>query len=156
MITIKIPGRKTLHIKHIVLDYNGTLATDGIIPGDVKLLLQEIGNHVKTHILTADTFGNAQGELTGIDCILVILAPEAQDKQKEAYVKKLGAKKVIAIGNGRNDVRMLKTAALGIAVLQKEGAAAGALKAADIICTSITDALDLLRHPMRIIATLRN
>lgn len=156
MISLKIPGRKTLHIKHIVLDYNGTLATDGIIPDEVKMLLEEIGNQAGIHILTADTFGNAQSEFAGIDCTLVILAPSEQDKQKEAYVKKLGAKKVIAIGNGRNDVRMLKTAALGIAVVQKEGAAARALKAADIICTSITDALELLRHPMRIIATLRN
>jgi hypothetical protein len=27
--------------------------------------------------------------------------------------------------------------------------------AADVICTSITDALDLLRHPLRLAATLR-
>lgn len=31
MITIEIPGRKPLHIAHVVLDYNGTIAVDGIL-----------------------------------------------------------------------------------------------------------------------------
>jgi soluble P-type ATPase len=60
------------------------------------------------------------------------------------------------VGNGRNDRLMLKAAALGIAVLQKEGAAASALAAADLVLPNITDALDALEHPLRLIASLRS
>jgi soluble P-type ATPase len=50
---------------------------------------------------------------------------------------------------------MLKQAALGIAVIQTEGAATAALLAAEIITPGIFDALDLLLHPDRLKATLR-
>ena len=29
MIKIEIPGRETIEIEHVVLDYNGTIALDG-------------------------------------------------------------------------------------------------------------------------------
>ena len=33
---IEIPGYKVLTLDYLVLDYNGTIATDGKIPEDVK------------------------------------------------------------------------------------------------------------------------
>ena len=62
----------------------------------------------------------------------------------------------MAVGNGRNDRLMLKEAALGIAVLQAEGAAAEALLAADVVAPDILAALDLLLAPEGLIATLRS
>ena len=62
---------------------------------------------------------------------------------------------MVAIGNGRNDGPMLKAAALGIALVQQEGGAVETLLSADIVSTSILDALDLLSHPQRLVATLR-
>jgi soluble P-type ATPase len=50
---------------------------------------------------------------------------------------------------------MLKLAAVGIAVLQDEGAAAVTLQAADLIVPNVCAALDLLLKPQRLIATLR-
>ena len=49
---------------------------------------------------------------------------------------------------------MLQEAALGIALIQGEGAAVQTLQSADVICTSITHALGLLLFPKRLIATL--
>jgi hypothetical protein len=46
-------------------------------------------------------------------------------------------------------------AALGIAVIDKEGAAGRALLAADVIVGSAADALDMPRYPQRLVATLR-
>jgi soluble P-type ATPase len=69
---------------------------------------------------------------------------------------RLGAGRTACIGNGRNDRLMLKTAALGIAVLQGEGAASVALAAADLIAPTITEALDLLAKPLRLVASLRS
>jgi soluble P-type ATPase len=75
---------------------------------------------------------------------------------KLKYIQQLGPDGVACIGNGRNDRLMLKEAALGIAVLQEEGAATQTLMAADVVAPSILAALDLLIHPLRLVATLRS
>ena len=75
---------------------------------------------------------------------------------KRAYVARLGADRVVAIGNGRNDRMMLAAASLGIAVVQGEGAAAETLASADVVAPGIVDALDLLLFPKRLVATLRD
>jgi len=67
----------------------------------------------------------------------------------------LGKENVVSIGYGQNDALMLKESALGIALIQSEGAFIGTLLNADIICTHINDALNLLLKPLRIKATLR-
>jgi soluble P-type ATPase len=68
----------------------------------------------------------------------------------------LGELATVAVGNGRNDRLMLKQAVLGIAVLGEEGTATAALMAADIVVRDVFSALELLRHPQRLIATLRS
>lgn len=155
MLEINIPGHRKLILKHIVLDYNGTIAHDGCIIAGVKENLAALADKLKIHILTADTFGKAGSSLEGVKCELSILAPGAQDIGKLEYVKELGAEYAVCIGNGRNDRLMLKEAALGIAVILGEGAAVETLLAADIACTDIVSALELLTHPLRLIATLR-
>lgn len=59
------------------------------------------------------------------------------------------------VGNGANDVLALQAAALGIAVLGREGLSVVALRSADVVCGSIVDALDLLLDVEALIATLR-
>jgi soluble P-type ATPase len=49
----------------------------------------------------------------------------------------------------------LKTAALGIAVLSKEGLAVQTLQAADLVVADILTAFELFERPMRIVASLR-
>lgn len=50
----------------------------------------------------------------------------------------------------------MEVAALAVAVLQEEGAAAEALQAADVVCPDIHSAFDLFRQPRRLVATLRS
>jgi len=156
LIETSIPGFGTLHIEHLVLDYNGTLACDGkLLPG-VKKTLEILAKKLQIHVLTADTFGKAQSQLKSIPCELVILPKENQDIGKLKYVQQLNSELTVCIGNGRNDRLMVKEAALGIAVIQREGASIETMAAADIVCTSIVVALDLLTNPLRLIATLRS
>ena len=54
-----------------------------------------------------------------------------------------------------NDRLMLQTAGLGIAVMQAEGAAVETVLAADVVVPDIIAGLDLLLHPLRLVATLR-
>jgi P-type E1-E2 ATPase len=156
MIKIDIPGYKQIEAIHLVLDYNGTLAIDGLIKKGVRELLNILASTIKIHIVTADTFHKAKDELKSITCELVILNGEKQDQQKAQYIAGLGIENVIAIGNGLNDATMLKNAAIGIAVIQREGAAKETLLNCDVVCFNIIDALELLSNPKRLVATLRN
>jgi len=155
MIIIDIPGIGQKQLTHLVLDYNGTLAVDGIPIDGISEKLNTIAAMIEIHVVTADTFGKAADGLKGVDCRVVIATSENQTQYKLDYIKALGCEKVCAIGNGANDAHMLKEAALGIALIQKEGAAAVTLASADIVCSDIHHALDLLLNPLRISATLR-
>jgi soluble P-type ATPase len=156
MIKINIPGtEENLEISHLVLDFNGTLALDGKIKPGVGELLTELSRQLQVHIVTAGTFGGMENEIQNIPCILKILAGNGQTEQKARYVEELGAEYTVCIGNGRNDRAMLACAALGILVVQEEGAAAASLLEADILCRDIAEALQLLLHPLRLTATLR-
>ena len=151
-----IPGRPLLDIQHLVLDYNGTLAVDGELLSPVKSIIEQLTEQYQVHIVTADTFGKARQQLEGIENIeMKILSQERQDHQKADYVKRLGALNVMAIGNGSNDALMLRSALIGICVIEGEGAAASTMQRADLICRDIHSALQLLLHPKRLEATLR-
>lgn len=153
---LAIPGFGTLRLEHLVLDYNGTLALDGrLLPG-VKPRLRRLARSLRIHVVTADTFGKARAGLAGLDCRLKILKSGGEDRAKTAYVRGLGPDRVACIGNGRNDRLMLRVAALGIAVVQAEGASAEAVFAADLLLPSVKDALDLFLRPRRLTASLRS
>jgi soluble P-type ATPase len=155
MLTYDIPGMGKLQLTHLVLDYNGTLAVDGILLPGVAEGLTALAADVNIQVLTADTFGKAAQGLKGLPCELAVLPPGAQDLAKRDFVARIGADACACVGNGRNDRLMLEAAGLGIAVILGEGAAGVTLAAADVVATSITAALDLLRNPLRLAATLR-
>jgi P-type E1-E2 ATPase len=155
MYGVDIPGFGNLRLEHLLLDFNGTLAVDGRLLGGVSPLLIELSAMLHIHVLTADTFGSAANELAGLPVHLSVMPDIKQAEAKLEVVQRLQASQVVAIGNGRNDRLMLQSAALGIAVTQAEGAAGETLAIADIVAPGIVDALELLRQPRRLIATLR-
>ena len=156
MLKIDIPEFKIINAEHLVLDFNGTIAIDGLFIEGVIGKLVQISANLQVHVLTADTFHTVQNELRGLPITIKILDSAEQDKQKLQYVKNLGSDNVIAIGNGKNDVLMLKESALSIGIIQAEGAFSQVLNCTQIVCTSITDALSLLINSKRLLATLRN
>ena len=156
MIAVTIPGYGELNLQYLVLDYNGTLAVDGELLSGVKNALVHMATDLEVHVVTADTFGKVRSGLAGIPCKVSVLALENQDKGKLDYVKGLGAEHTVCIGNGRNDKLMLKAAALGMAVIRGEGAFVETLTSADVVCSDIVSALELLQNPLRLTATLRS
>lgn len=154
MLTVEVPGRDRLRIAHLLLDLNGTLAVDGRVPVTVAQRLQRLGERLRLHVVTADTFGTAS-RLARLGVDVHVLPPGDHVAAKAALVRELGAAGTAAIGNGSNDAGMLRAAALGIAVIGREGASAAAVRAAAILVTRIEDALDLLLKPRRLTATLR-
>ncbi|MEO8566727.1 MAG: ATPase P [Betaproteobacteria bacterium] len=155
MLDLTIPGFGRLELTDVVCDYNGTLAADGLLIDGVHERIQRLGSELRVHVVTADTFGGAAAQLQRLPCPLVVLDAANQTEAKRDFVHGLGAAHVVAIGNGRNDRMMLAAARLGIAVCGAEGAAAETLQAGDVVVGRIVDALDLLLHPKRLVATLR-
>ncbi len=155
MLEIDIPGFGTVRLEYLVSDFTGTLSVDGILLPKVESRLNKLSEVMKIHILTADTFGKARSELRNVKCEMHILTGENHDVQKEEFVNKLGAGRIVALGNGKNDRKMLKAAKIGIAVTEGEGCAVDAIMAADIHVRDALDGLDLLLKTKRCKATLR-
>ncbi len=150
-----IPGFGRLELEHLVLDYNGTIARDGAVLPEAVERMNALAEDIALHVITADTFGSVRLQLQGLPCQVAVLAPGNQAEAKRDYVRSLGAQRCAAIGNGRNDRLMLAEAALGIAILGHECASVAALTASDIAASSISEALELLLNPLRLIATMR-
>lgn len=155
MIQIDIPGRDTITIEHLVLDYNGTIAEDGnLIEGVAERLIQ-LKDFVEVHVLTADTYGTVRSQCEHLGVHVETFPRPAAAECKLEIVKNLGSH-IMCIGNGYNDVLMFGPAELSVAVIEKEGTYARLVTHADVLTTSINDALDLILKPKRLKATLRS
>lgn len=152
---IDIPGYKRLDLNTLLLDYNGTIAIDGCIPDSVKTRICELADEFHIVVLTADTHGTAKKQCEGLPLEIHTFPIGDAADYKEAVLKQFGVGNCVCIGNGRNDIKMFKEAALSIAIMGVEGMCGALLKESDICVTSIEDGLDLLLNPKRIIADLR-
>ena len=151
-IAVEIPGREELVLEHLVLDLNGTLTSHGQLIEGVGERLARLSDRVDVQLLSADTFG----VLAGVSSELQAHSRTVTTGDEKARcVWELGPERCVAIGNGANDAPMLEIAALGIVVVGPEGAAAAAIRLADVVCSSILDALDLLLDERALLATLR-
>jgi len=154
---LEIKNFGQLEIQNLVLDMNGTIACDGkLIPGILDRI-NTLKHSLKIFLISADTFGTANEIANYLGISLFKLNPsQIESDQKEAFVESLNAKNTIAFGNGRNDIKMLKKARIGIGIIGSEGMAAEVLANATIIVSSPLDAFDLLLYPKRLLATLRD
>ena len=155
MIHIHIPGMGEKQIAHVVFDYNGTIAKDGVLIPGVKEEMAAFSDKLSFHVITADTFGFVRKELSGLDCSITIIPEKDQAEAKLEFIRQLGPDQTFCVGNGANDRLMLKEAAIGIAVLQDEGMAVSSLLVADLVVKSILDVFEFFRTPDRLKATLR-
>lgn len=148
---ITIPGYGHFTIHNILLDYNGTIASDGkILP--ILDALEDLTAHFNVYILTGNTFGDAQSQFHS-DKIKMIMSKDAIEKRD--FMLSQDPKTCIAVGNGAIDHLMLKAAAIGIAVLGDEGCATKAIMNADIMVKSIEDAISLIINPQKLVAGLK-
>lgn len=134
---------------------NGTIALDGELLEGVEERLQKLSTKLDIRIITADTHGGASRLDKYPWANVHMVAKGAEDSQKAALVRELGSFQTVAIGNGSNDVAMLKEAGLGICVLGPEGTSVEAVLNSKVFVPNIIDALDLLLTPNRLVATLR-
>ncbi|MCQ2554283.1 MAG: ATPase P [Clostridia bacterium] len=155
MLRFEIPGRETIEVSHLVLDYNGTVATDGkLIPG-IKERIDALKENLEIHILTADTYGTVRKECEPLGVSVESFPREGAAECKLEIVKNLSGG-VVTVGNGFNDILMSDEADLSVAVVGDEGMCSKLILHTDVLVNSILDALDLFIKPGRLKATLRS
>lgn len=155
MIEIEVPGREAPYrIRSVVLDYNGTVARDGLLLESAAERIRTLTEHAEVFVLTADTYGTVERQCEGLGAVVRTFPRAGAALCKEEIVRELGDG-VCAVGNGFNDIRMFDAAELRIAVMEREGVCAALLPHADVLVQSPADALDLLLKPDRLRATLR-
>ena len=152
---LEIPNFKTLEIRHIVCDYNGTIAKDGVVLPEIKTLFETLSKAYTLHVITADTHGSVIAQMRDYKCEVMILNSSDHTQEKADFIISLKADECAAMGNGNNDHAMLKTAAIGMAILGDEGCSKDTMFASDLICKSSIEALEMFLEPKRLIATLR-
>ena len=155
MIQFHIPGLGEYNLEHLVMDVNGTLAVDGLLIDGVVAKIASLRERVTVHLLTADTHGKQEVIDQQLGLTAMRILPGGEALKKASYIRKLGAKTVVAIGQGSNDADMLLVARLGICVMSVEGIAKETLLASDLVAPTILTALELLENPTRIIASMR-
>jgi P-type E1-E2 ATPase len=157
MLKLEIQGyEEPLKIENLVFDYNGTLAVDGRMSEDTRESLKRLAEAgFKLAVLTADTFGSVREECLGIPVNVMVFDKGKAEESKRKIVQRLDPSRTAAMGNGRNDMAMLGEARIGVAIIGQEGAFTGILQTADIVVTSIENAIDLFLKPKRLEATLR-
>jgi Soluble P-type ATPase len=118
-LAVAIPGTNTLSLSHLLIDFNGTLACNGALIAGVAERLSALSQILEIEVLTGDTYGTVAQTLAGLPVRHAVVLTGAD---KTARVRTLLAEGggVAALGNGRNDVDMLRAATLGIAVLGPE------------------------------------
>jgi soluble P-type ATPase len=151
-LSVSIPGLPGLRLEHLLVDVNGTLTNRGELLDGVEARLGRLSDALDIRLVSADTFGTLDSIAARMN-VSAVRASTGQDKLR--LLDELGRDRCAVIGNGSNDALVLEAAALGLAVIGPEGASAAALRAADVVCPSAADALDLLLDPMALSATLR-
>lgn len=156
MIRIDLPNA-TLELTHAVFDLNGTLAYDGQLDPAVVLPLRALASRLTCILVSADTHGTLDdiAVQVGLPAFRVLDGGEKLRILTDLRRSGGGAAGIAAIGNGRNDVEMFRAADLAVVVLGPEGTAVVALQAADLVARSGAEAVGLLLHPTRLVATLR-
>lgn len=151
----EIPGYGALLIENVVMDFNGTIAVDGVLRESVKQRIVRLATCCRVHVLTSDTRKTAARELEGLPITLRVYDTDNAGECKRSLADELGGATCACIGNGKNDLDMFGVAGLSIAVLEAEGLYAPLLAAADLLARSSEDALDLLLDAKRLISALR-
>ena len=154
MMTIQRPGRSNLDIEFILIDFEGTLASDRRLHPKAKDKINLLSKRTNIFILAGEEKERVEEVLRKVKAEIVYLTEGESSKKKLDLLRRLGPDRTVAVGNGVDDVPMIQEAALGVCVLGKEGTSSEAMEKADVVFTNILDALDFLLKPLRQKATL--
>lgn len=155
MINFLIPGHDNVKIENILIDFNGTLAIDGVLHEGISDKLIELSKIVDITVVSADTNGTVLTQLQDLPIKFRTFDGKNVSEEKKNILRQMNPVRTAVIGNGFNDHKMMREARLAIGVMEEEGICSSLFSFTDIIVANIHDALDLFLKPHRIIATMR-
>jgi soluble P-type ATPase len=155
MIHIQRSGQEPLEIDFILIDFEGTLASNCRVHPKAKDKLNLLAKRAKIYILTTEKKEHAEEVLRKVNAEIVYLTEGECSKMKLDLLRQLGATRTAAIGSGTDDGPMIEEAVFGLCAIGKAGASSETVKHADVVFTDILDTLDFLLKPLRQRATLR-
>jgi len=154
MILIQRPGQESIEIDYILIDFEGTLASDGRVHPKAKDKINLLSKRTKIYILAKGEKEKIEETLRRVKGELFFLKEEDSSSKKLDLLLTLGAPRAVVIGNGLDDVPLMEKAGLSMAIIGKEGTSGKLIQTADLVFTNIVDALDFLLKPLRQKATL--
>jgi len=154
MISIERPGQNNLEIEFILIDFEGTLASDRRVHPKAKDKINLLSKRAQIYILTKREKELVEERLRKVKAEITYLSEAGASQQKLDLLRRLGANRTVAIGNGVDDALMIEEAGFGICIISKEGTFSETMKKADLVFMNILDALDFLLKPLRQKATL--
>ena len=154
MILIQRPGQDPLEIESILIDFEGTLASDGRVHPKAKDKINLLSKRARIFIAAKDERERVDETLRKVKAETVYLTEGEASRKKTDLLHQIGRTRTVVIGNGVDDTQVLEEAAFGICVIGKEGALGETIKRADVVVCNILDALDFLLKPLRQKATL--
>jgi len=154
MISIQRPGMESLDIHFVLIDFEGTLAMDGRVHPKAKDKVNLLSKRATIYILTKGNREKVEETLRKMKAEILYVTEGDSSQQKLNVLQRLGPHQTAVIGNGFDDVQIMEQAGLGMCVIGKEGSSPEAVAKADLVVTSVLDALDFLLRPLRQGATL--
>jgi len=154
MISIQRPGQPPIDIEYLLIDYEGTLASDGRVHPKAKDKINLLAKRISVYILAKSEREKIEERLRKLKAEVLFLTEGEASKEKLDLLRRLSPEKTVAIGNGVDDAPMLEEAGFAICVIGREGASGETLKRADVVVTDILSGLDFLLKPLRQKATL--
>ena len=91
MIEVAIPGDGMLRLSFLVLDYNGTLACNGILLDGVAERLIALSKNLSIHVVTADTFGTVEATLKSLPLHRPSAAADGPESRQDGLCVPIGA-----------------------------------------------------------------
>lgn len=149
MIVIQRPGQEPLEIEFILIDFEGTLATDRRVHPKAKDKINLLSKRTKIYIFITGAEEGVTEVLRKVKAEIIYLKEGEASQGKINLLQQLGAQRVVAIGNGIDDISTVEKAGLGIGVMNREGTASELIQKADVVFMNILDALDFLLKPLR-------
>ena len=89
MFALNIPGRGQFNLRHLVLDFNGTIAFSGeLIPGVAERIML-LSKDLEIHVITADTNGTVANQCSGLPVSVQILHSDDHTGEKGEFIREL-------------------------------------------------------------------
>ncbi len=112
MILLQRPGQDPLEIEFIMLNFEGTLATDGRVHPKAKDKINLLSKRARIFIFTTGEKESVSAVLRNVKAEVVYLREGDVSREKRDLLQQLGPRRTVAMGSGMSDIEMIQNSGL--------------------------------------------